>query len=159
MSIIFIGKINEGKTTALQKHYEDHQVGDGFISVKKMIHDRVHSYISTRLSTKEEKVILVHEQFFSKDFSVAGKIGPYIINLLTLQSIEKSILKMISQQVEPIYLDEIGVLELKGYGYDFIFRKMINSKSQFIISVREDLVDEVISKYQLKDVEVKPINI
>ena len=154
MNIIYIGKINEGKTTALKKHYENNQVGDGFISVKKMINDRVHSYISIRLSTNDEKVILMHEQFFNKDFSIAGKIGPYIINLLTLQSIEKSIMKMISEHVEPIILDEIGVLELKGYGYDYIFRKIINSKSQFIISVREDLVDEVISKYQLKDVKV-----
>ncbi|MBU1143808.1 MAG: hypothetical protein KKH92_09235 [Firmicutes bacterium] len=153
MNIIFTGKINEGKTTALKNHYEKNQLGDGFISVKKMINDRVHSYISTRLSTKEEKVILVHEQFFSKDFLVAGKIGPYIINLLTLETIEKSIMKMIASQVEPIYLDEIGVLELKGYGYDYIFRKMIQSKLAFIISVREDLVDEVISKYQLKDVQ------
>jgi len=153
MNIIFTGKINEGKTTALKIHYEKNQLGDGFISVKKMINDRVHSYISTRLSTKEEKVILVHEQFFSKDFLVAGKIGPYIINLLTLETIEKSIMKMIASQVEPIYLDEIGVLELKGYGYDYIFRKMIQSKLAFIISVREDLVDEVISKYQLKDVQ------
>ncbi len=154
MNIIFTGKINEGKTSALRDHYEKNQLGDGFISVKKMIGDRVHSYISTRLSTKEEKVILVHEQFFSKDFLVAGKIGPYIINLLTLESIEKSIIKMISSKVEPIYLDEIGVLELKGYGYDYIFRKMIQSKLSFIISVREDLADEVISKYQLKDIEV-----
>ena len=153
MNIIFTGKINEGKTTALKNHYEKNQLGDGFISVKKMINDRVHSYISTRLSTKEEKVILVHEQFFSKDFLVAGKIGPYIINLLTLETIEKSIMKMIASQVDPIYLDEIGVLELKGYGYDYIFRKMIHSKLSFIISVREDLVDEVISKYQLKDVQ------
>lgn len=154
MNIIFTGKINEGKTSALRDHYEKNQLGDGFISVKKMIGDRVHSYISTRLSTKEEKVILVHEQFFSKDFLVAGKIGPYIINLLTLESIEKSIIKMISSKVEPIYLDEIGVLELKGYGYDYIFRKMVQSKLPFIISVREDLADEVISKYQLKDIEV-----
>jgi nucleoside-triphosphatase THEP1 len=154
MNIIYTGKINEGKTTALKNHYEKNRLGDGFISVKKMIHDRVHSYISIRLSTNEEKVILVHEQFFSRDFLVAGKIGPYIINLLTLQSIEKSIKKMIANQEEPIYLDEIGVLELKGYGYDYIFKKMVSSKLSFIISVREDLVDEVISKYQLKDVEI-----
>lgn len=154
MNIIFVGKVNDGKTTALKNHYEKNLEGDGFISIKKMINDRVHSYISTRLSTKEEKVILVHEQFFSKDFLVAGKIGPFIINLLTLESIEKSIIKMISSHVYPIYLDEIGVLEIKGYGYDYIFRKMIQSKLPYIISVREDLIDEVISKYQLKDVEV-----
>jgi len=154
MNIIYSAKMNGGKTEALKKHYSENQLGDGFISTKLMINDRVHSYISTRLSTNEEKVILVHEQFFNKDFLVAGKIGPFIINLLTLQSIEKSIMKMIAAEVEPIYLDGIGVLELKGYGYDYIFRKIVNSKLRYIISVRDDMVEEVISKYQLKDIEV-----
>ena len=31
---------------------------------------------------------------------------------------------MIEERIEPIYLDEIGMFELKGYGYDRIFEKV-----------------------------------
>ncbi len=152
MIIIVTGKMNEGKTTTLKQHYLKNKKGDGFISEKKMVEQRVHSFTSVKLSTQEQKLLMLHEFFYSENFVSAGKIGPYFINLFTLDWIEKSISKMIEAHIEPIYLDEIGVLELKGYGYDRILRKMIESGLDLIISVREDLVASVIENYELKDV-------
>lgn len=158
MITIVTGKMNEGKTTALKKLYHDQKKGDGFISEKRMADQRVHSFTSVRLSSQEQKVLMLHEYFYSESFVSAGKIGPYFINLFTMDWIEKSILKMIENHIEPIYLDEIGVLELRGYGYDRIFRKMVDSGLDLFISVREDLVSQVIDTYELKDVKILKVN-
>ncbi len=158
MITIVTGKINEGKTTALITHYHKHKKGDGFISEKKMVNQKVHSYTSIKLSTKEFKLFMLHEYYYSENFSNAGKIGPYFINLFTLDWIEKSIDQMIALKIEPIYLDEIGVLEIKGYGFHHIFRKMIDSKLDLIISAREDLVNTIIETFKLKDVKLLKVN-
>ncbi|MBU1093714.1 MAG: hypothetical protein KKH01_04550 [Firmicutes bacterium] len=154
MITIVTGKINEGKTTKLKALYHEHKIGDGFASIKKMDGSNVHSFTAIRLATQEQKLLLLHENYFSESFIIAGKVGPYFINLFTLSWVEKSIERIIEEKIEPIYLDEIGVFELRGYGYDQIFRKMIDSKLDLVITTRIDHLDEVIKHYELKDVKV-----
>jgi nucleoside-triphosphatase THEP1 len=154
MITIVTGKINEGKTTKLKLMYHEDKKGDGFIAVKKMDGINIHSFLATKLSTKEQKVLMLHKNYYSESFISAGKIGPYLINLFTLSWVEKSIEKMIKKKVEPIYLDEIGVLELDGYGYDRILRKLIESNLDLVITMRSDLVEKIKEHYHLKDVEV-----
>lgn len=154
MITIVTGKINEGKTTKIKLMYHEDKKGDGFIAIKKMDGTNVHSFLATKLSTKEQKVLMLHKNYYSESFISAGKIGPYLINLFTLSWVEKSIEKMIKKRVEPIYLDEIGVLELDGYGYDRILKKLIDSKLDLIISTRTDLLEKIKEHYNLKDVKV-----
>jgi nucleoside-triphosphatase len=154
MITIVTGKINEGKTTKLKLMYHEDKKGDGFIAIKKMDGTNVHSFLATKLSTKEQKVLMLHKNHYSESFISAGKIGPYLINLFTLSWVEKSIEKMIKKKVEPIYLDEIGVLELDGYGYDRILRKLIESNLDLVITIRSDLVEKIKEHYHLKDVKV-----
>ncbi len=154
MITIVTGKINEGKTTTLKNLFYDNKKGDGFISIKKMEGSKVHSFIATQLSTQEHKVLLLHEYYYSNSFVTAGKMGPYLINLFTLNWIEKSIEKMIEEKIEPIYLDEIGMFELKGYGYDRIFRKILESNLDLIFVTRIDFLEQVKEHYNLKDVKI-----
>jgi nucleoside-triphosphatase THEP1 len=154
MITIVTGKINEGKTTALKLMYHEDKKGDGFIAIKKMDGTNVHSFLATKLSTKEQKVLMLHKNYYSESFISAGKIGPYLINLFTLSWVETSIEKMIKKKVEPIYLDEVGMLELDGYGYDLILRKIIESNLDLIITTRSDLLEKVKEHYNLKDVKV-----
>lgn len=154
MITIVTGKINEGKTTALNALYQEHKKGDGFISIKKMDGSNVHSFTAKRLSTQEQKILLLHENYFSDSYVIAGKVGPYFINLSTLGWIEKTVEHLIKERVEPIYLDEIGAFELRGYGYDRIFRLMIEANLDLIITTRVDNIEQVISHYDLKNVKV-----
>jgi len=154
MITIVTGKINEGKTTALRALYHENKKGDGFISIKKMDGNKVHSFTATRLSSFEQKLLLLHENYFSESFVIAGKVGPYFINLFTLSWIEKTIEQLIKERVEPIYLDEIGAFELRGYGYDRIFRLMIESNLDLVISTRVDSLEQVIKHYELKNIKV-----
>ena len=154
MITIVTGKINEGKSTLLKQLYHDHKKGDGFVSVKRMDGPKVHSFTATRLSTLEQKVLLLHEYYYSESFVSAGKMGPYFINLFTLSWIEKSIEQMIEDKVEPIFLDEVGMFEIRGYGYDRILRKMIDSHLDIIFTTRTEFLEQVKAHYNLKDVKV-----
>ena len=154
MITIVTGKQNEGKTTLLEKIYQENKKGDGFVSVKKMDGPRVHSFTATKLSSMEQKVLLLHEHFYMDSFVNAGKMGPYYINLLTITWIEKSIIKMIEEKIEPIYLDEVGMFEIRGYGYDRILKKMIESDLDIIFTARTEFLEQIKAHYNLKNVKV-----
>ncbi|MBU0996528.1 MAG: nucleoside-triphosphatase [Firmicutes bacterium] len=147
------GKINSGKTTFLLAKYLNQPIGDGVISLKTMKNGRVHRYDALHLSSNQETLLAIHELDL-KDEVVACKIGPYCFLEKGLKFIENEIEKMIHHQVEPIYLDEIGVLELKEQGFYQILKKLVASKLDLVLSTREDLLEEVIRKFNIEEMEI-----
>jgi len=151
---IVTGKINSKKTTRMMDLYlQDHQ-GDGFISLKTMSEQKVYGYHALKLSSREKRLLMVHRDFYLSEFFCIEKIGPYLIHPSVKQWVEQEIGKMIQKKIQPIYLDEIGALELSGMGFDDIFKKMVLSGLDLNIVVREDMIDQVINHYQLKDVTI-----
>jgi nucleoside-triphosphatase THEP1 len=151
---IVTGKINSGKSTTIMSLYNSNQVGDGFLSVKRMSRDKVHGYEIMKLSTKQTKLMVVHEEFQSKDIKISCTIGPYLFIEDTLLYVENEIQEMIKNNISPIYLDEIGQLELYDQCFDNIFQQIINSNTEVYITVREELIDKVIKKYNLQEIDI-----
>ena len=151
---IVTGKMNSGKSTTLGSIYQELKKGDGFISVKRMHYDKVHGYEIMRLSTNNLHPLVIREEFAHQDMKIVCQIGPYLFLEDTLRIVENEIEEMIQSKVSPIFLDEIGQLELYDQCFDSIFRKMAESNLDIYITVREDLVDKVIDKYGIKEVEI-----
>jgi len=151
---IVTGKINSQKTTRMMDLFLKDRQGDGFISLKVMSDQKVYGYHAMKLSSREKRLLLVHKDFYLSEFFAIEKIGPYLIHPEVKKWIEQDIEKMIQKKVQPIYLDEIGALELGGLGFDSIFKKMVSSNLNLIIVVREDMIDLVVKHYQLKDVTI-----
>lgn len=151
---IVTGKMNSGKSTTLGNIYRELKKGDGFISVKSMHYDKVYGYETMRLSNNESYPLVIREEFAHKNIKVVCQIGPYLFLEDTLQIVEDQIDQMIQNKVSPIFLDEIGQLELYDKCFDSIFRKMVESNLELYITVREDLVQNVIDKYQLQEVDL-----
>ena len=154
---IVTGKMNSGKSTVLGSIYQKNQDGDGFISVKRMHYDKVHGYEIMKLSNKEFHPLVIREEFSHQKMNVACQIGPYLFLEDTLQYVEQEIEDMIQNETSPIYLDEIGQLELYDQCFDSIFRKMVESDLEIYVTVREDLVDKVVEKYQIKDLDISNV--
>lgn len=150
---IVTGKMNSGKSTTIHKMYMENKLGDGFISVKRMYNDQVQGYDMMKLSDKSSDLFVVREEYIDNDVEVACQIGPYMFLKNSLEHIEAEIRQMIANEVSPIYLDEIGQLELYDMCFNNIFKEMVNS-IDCIITVREELVDKVIDKYNLIEVEI-----
>ncbi len=154
MVIIVTGKINSNKTTKMLEIYKKNKIGDGFISIKNMVHDTVHSYDAMQLSTQEKNVLIKRTTFFDNDFEIACQIGPYLFNETTLRWIDQSIIKLVHKGISPIYLDEIGLLELEDKGLHKTLSYLIKKKIPLILSIREDLVEAIKTKYNIEINEI-----
>lgn len=151
---IVTGKINSGKSTRMLALYQQLKTGDGFLSIKRMHYDKVHGYDIMKLSTQETKPIVIREEFIRKDLDILCQIGPYLFLKETVDFVSKSIQKMIDEHVYPVFLDEIGQLELNDLCFHPIVQKMVEGDIESYISVKEDLVEQVIQKYQIEDYEI-----
>lgn len=151
---IVTGKINSGKTTRLLNIYKTNGSGDGFISVKNMKGSMVHSYDIMRLSTKEATQFVVHEQFMDQELDVACQIGPYLFLQDTLNYIYDEYRKLIKQGISPLYIDEIGMLELHDQAFHQIFKELIESNLTVYAVIREDLIEDVLKKYNVNTFKI-----
>ncbi|MFU8785859.1 MAG: nucleoside-triphosphatase [Candidatus Izemoplasmataceae bacterium] len=150
MVTIITGTINGYKTTKMHELYHLNKFGDGFLSIKKMIDDHVHSYNIMKLSTKETRLFIKHEQFFNNDFKIAFKLGPYLFNQEVFIWVHDEINHFIKNNVEPIYLDEIGLLELDNKGFHQTVLALITSNLNCVITVRKNLLKDIINHYNIE---------
>ncbi len=148
---IVTGKINSHKTERTKALYDVDHRGDGFISLKMMLKDKVHSYQALRLSSGDKFPLVVRDEFVYEDFPISCQIGPYLFNKNTIQLIFREISLLIKKRIQPLYLDEVGLLEIEGKCFDPIVRIMVDSNLDCVFSVREDLVEKFIQKYNIKE--------
>jgi nucleoside-triphosphatase THEP1 len=152
MTTIVIGKINDNKTTTMIDLYKKRGTGDGFVSIKHMIQDTVHSYDAMQLSTHEQRVFIKRDIFYEDDFTVCCKLGPYYFSDETMAWIKETMLTLAHRGVTPLYLDEIGALELENKGFHDLLKRLCSLNVNLVLSVREDLVDEIIKHYNLTNI-------
>ena len=151
---IVTGKMNSGKSSKLGSIYKKLQKGDGFISVKRMHYDKVHGYEMMKLSNNSLSPLVVRREFAHSDMDIECQIGPFLFLKDTVIKVESEIEQMIKDKISPIFLDEVGQLELYDKCFDSIFKKMVNSGLEIYVTVRDELVDEVIEKYQIEKVDI-----
>jgi nucleoside-triphosphatase THEP1 len=54
----------------------------------------------------------------------------------------------------PVWIDEIGNLELKGLGFDPLLRTLVNSGREITLTVRRSLLEKVVARYGIGDYAV-----
>lgn len=151
---IVTGKINDYKTTRLKDHYDKHLCGDGFIAIKRMLGDKVHSYELYKLSSKERRPYIIRDEFHDNLQTVLYKKGPYLFLKSAFDYLNNQINQMIEDKVSPIYLDEISLLELEGKGLYKILKKILREKIDCVLVVRQDLLDQILIKFSINNYEL-----
>ncbi|GMQ60002.1 hypothetical protein AN1V17_44020 [Vallitalea sediminicola] len=146
---VITGAINSGKTSKIVNLYDRMKQGDGFVSIKNMDKDKVHSYEIMRLSNRKKHQFILREEFLTDEWYESCKIGPYSFSKPTLNYIEETIRELIEAKISPIFLDEIGRLELQNKCFHKILVELLNNECEIYITVREDSLDDLIKKYNL----------
>lgn len=146
---IVTGRINSGKTSKLLKLYDDLQKGDGFVSIKNMENDKVLSYDVMQLSNRQKQLLVLREDYLTDDWYEYCRIGPYSFSKNTIHFVERKLRELMKEKVSPIFLDEIGPLELEGKCFHRIFSELLQEGCELYITVREDSIYEVINKYHI----------
>jgi len=154
MITIITGKINSGKTTYIKNLYQKDNIGDGVISIKSMIDDTVDNYQSLHLKSNQLFSQVLRNTHTLNEDEIICKIGPYNFLKSGLNQSENLFHQMIDNFISPIYIDEIGLLELDEKHYHNIFIELVKSGLDVIFTVRTDLLDQVIKKYNITNPKI-----
>ncbi len=154
MVTIITGPINSGKTTKMEDIFKSNREGDGFISLKLIENDVVEGFDVMKISSKEIKPFIRRRGNELPEWKENCILGPYTISEEAINWATKEIEGMINKEIFPIYLDEIGLLELKGKCFYKILKKMLNANGEIYISTRDENLDAVISKFDIKNAKI-----
>jgi nucleoside-triphosphatase THEP1 len=148
------GKINSGKTTKLYELYQQTGRGDGYLAIKQMQGTKVVEYTAKRLSTDDAFPYVVRDEFDTGTKKIACSIGPYRFYQDAIDEIKREVRRMIEYSIEPIYLDEIGQLELKGECFADLFQELVDSGLDIVASVKKDLLEDIVKAFGIHDYKI-----
>ena len=152
MVYIITGEINEGKTQKMVSLYNQLNRGDGFVSKKIFNLDKDFAgYEIVRLSTGERLPLAYKRGFVPADWDEIFRCGPFRFSEAAFAFAENIIDDIIHRRIEPVFIDEIGPLELQGQGFSAILTKTLNAQKDVYIAVRNRCVEDVKKKFKIEN--------
>lgn len=156
MITIIHGAIDSGKTTTMYKIFQESGQGDGFIA-KKIYRepDGFIGYEIMRLSSGEKLPLAFKSGYTPENWDEIFRIGPFHFSRQAFQWGETIGAEILAQQVNPVFIDEIGPLELEGKGWATLFNQFLNSFLHpgkifdIYITVRQNCLESVPRAFQL----------
>jgi nucleoside-triphosphatase THEP1 len=154
---VISGKINSGKTTKLLQMYANINLGDGFILKKSYLKGQHVGQQVVRLSTGESKAFSYREGFVPPNMDLAYTYKSYSFTKTGLYFAEEIVRELIEKNIEPIFMDEIGPLELQETGFYKIFLLILETEKEIFLATRDSCLEQVIQKFQLQNYNVQNI--
>lgn len=144
---IITGEINSGKTRYLKDLYEKDHKGDGILSLKHYEDDRFLGYDLFHLKGGEKQAFIRLKTYISNDWEQKYEVGKYSFSHAGFCFAEKVLNKI---QTGPIYIDEIGPLEiLEKRGFYNILKELINKNIDLFLTLRGSLIDALHDEFAL----------
>ena len=130
------------------------KIGDGFIAKKTMKNDLVYGYTLIRLSDGKEIPFIIRDIYHNNNKKILYQLGPYLFYKDAFSYIYKVVNDWIKNDVNPIFLDEISILELQEKGYYEALKKLLICNKDLYLVVRSDLIKKVVKKFNIKEFQV-----
>ena len=148
---IVTGGIDTGKTTKLLSLYKSIGKGDGFIN-KKIFKDG--SFIGQkiiRLSNGESQCFSIKGNYRDADMPYVYKYDVYCFTAPGLIFAYETISDILIKNKEPIFIDEIGPLELEKKGFYYILTLLLSLNKNIYMTVRDSCIENVVGKFNISD--------
>lgn len=150
---IITGAVNSGKTTKLIDIFNNIGRGDGFFNRKIYIDNHyigqeivgMQSGIKRLWSNRELQIGESQQVFSYKKYNFYKEGLEFAENIITI---------ILESGIEPIYIDEIGPLELQEKGFHKLFKECLESGKELYVVVRESCVKDVIKKYGIQKYQI-----
>ncbi len=162
MIYLITGAVNQGKSTYLYGVYNRLQTGDGFYNRRIYQGNCFAGQEIVRLTTGESRLFSYTNQFIPNDKSILeDEECRFDVFSFSRQGLDfgRNILRnALDNHFEPVFIDEIGPLELAEKGFYEIFRDMAGSPIEIYAVVRKNCLKEVIAKFLItgyREIEVK----
>jgi nucleoside-triphosphatase THEP1 len=158
MICIITGGIDEGKTREVEAIYRQMKKGDGWISRKVFLNEEFAGYEILRLSTNEKLPLAYKREYVPPGWDEIYTIGPFCFSKQAFDFAGKIIDEIIEKNIEPVFIDEIGPLELQGKGFCPMLGKILKTQKDIYIVVRSHCVDDVVNRFEIKNYEIIKIS-
>lgn len=150
---IITGRVNSGKTTELIKIFNRLGKGDGFYN-RKLYSDG--HYVGQEIvifSNRKSKLWAYRgpkPENCQQDFCY----GEYSFSKEGLEYAENMINSILKSGIDPIYIDEIGPLELQEKGFHNLFKCCLEANKEIYVVIRKSCVEAVIKKYNITNYNI-----
>ena len=146
---IITGEVNQGKTSKLLNIYSKIKCGDGFFNRKVYINGHYAGQDIVRLSTSEAKALSFKEGYIPSDWDEAYRYSTYSFCKTGFLFAEDIVSDIIKNNINPIFIDEIGPLELQEKGFYNIFKLCLQIQGNLYVVIRRNLLNEIINKFEI----------
>lgn len=150
---IITGGINSGKTTELIKIFNRLGKGDGFYNRKLYFNGHYAGQEIVVLSSGKSKLWACREPKL-QNFQQSFCYGAYSFSKEGAEYAENTINSILKSGIEPIYIDEIGPLELQEKGFHKLFKCCLETNKEIYVVIRESCVESVIKKYNITNYKI-----
>lgn len=147
---IITGGVNTGKTTKLLSIYRELGLGDGFITSKTYNANRYIGQVIVRLSTGEKEYFSFKKQFIPVNWDEKYNYDIYSFSERGFIFAYNIVTDIIAKKIEPVFIDEIGPLELQKKGFYDLFVMLLRIKKEIFVTVRESCVNNVIKEFGIQ---------
>ncbi|QAT40644.1 nucleoside-triphosphatase [Clostridium sp. JN-9] len=154
---IITGRVNSGKTTELIKIYNRLGKGDGFYNRKLYSHGHYAGQEIVILSSRKSKLWACHGTR-PQNFQQCLCYGTYCFSKGGAEYAENTINSILKSGIEPVYIDEIGPLELQEKGFHRLFKCCLEANKEIYVVIRESCVEAVIKKYNITNYKIINVN-
>lgn len=147
---IVSGEVDEGKTGKMAAIHRKLKRGDGFISQK--IFNEQNEFVGyeiMRLSTDEAMPLAFNAHHVPAGWDEIYRCGPYCFSGAAFAFAERIIDDIIEQNISPVFIDEIGPLELAGKGFAPLLKRVLATQRDLYIAVRSACLQGVIETFAI----------
>jgi nucleoside-triphosphatase THEP1 len=148
------GGINCGKTTTLCRLFKEEGLGDGFILPKVFYRGKYTGQRIVRLSTGESVSFSFKDEFIPEGWNEKYRYDVYSFSKEGLDFADLILKDIIEKRISPVFVDEIGPLELQEKGFFNLFSSLLGKTDYIFVSVRQDLLLQVVKKFNIKNYKI-----
>lgn len=153
--IYFItGAVNQGKSFNLINIYRSLGKGDGFYNRKLYRGDCFVGQEIVHLATGESRLFSLKIEFLPTGWYEECCYETFSFSREGLNFGRRIIENALENKINPVFIDEIGPLELEGKGFNEIFMKLLTVSVEIYIVVRKSCLMNVIKKYLITEYTV-----
>lgn len=157
MVTIITGEINSGKTKKMKGLYSETRSGDGFFCMKTFKNNIHIGYDLVSISQNDSEPFIRKKQFLENSDKTIFNIGDYCFLEKSFYKAEETVAHLVKEKTGPIYVDELGLLELQKKCFYKSVVSIVKHNIPLITCIRKSCLQQIIALFnfnQYKIIEV-----
>lgn len=153
MIYIITGEKNIGKTKYLKDMIRTLRRTDGFLTIKQFEKKIFVGYNIERVLTGEKVPFIRLDKKKVKENNILLEYNNLIFLKEGFNFARRIFFEAVKQNYDNFIIDEVGLLEIEGKIFSEMLVEAIDFFKNLYISVREEVVEDVLKKFKIKDYE------